>query len=158
MRSALLAVAPVALLSTACSHIPGMGSKASSPTVAATKGTPLAKDSGQLDAEVSPPAGFPTDVPVYPGARLTAGAAFTSNGQVAWGMEWETLDPPAKVRAFYEGQFAKGDWVLSKPDASNPGQYTATIGRKSNSHATGTLAIIDDAGITMIALSLLSAA
>ncbi|HKC19908.1 MAG TPA: hypothetical protein VKE27_09785, partial [Candidatus Dormibacteraeota bacterium] len=91
----LMAALAVVILGTACSHIPGMGSKAAaSPSAAASattaNGSPLAKASGTLDGEVPMPDGFPTDVPIYPKARLTAGASFTSTGQVTWGMEWET--------------------------------------------------------------------
>jgi hypothetical protein len=56
---------------------------------------------GPLDVAVPTPAAFPADVPVYPGARLTAGASFSANGVTTWGLEWETFDPVDKVKAFY---------------------------------------------------------
>ena len=149
----------VLLLATACSHIPGIGGKAAaSPSASGSPGgTPLAKASGGLDAQVPMPHSFPSDVPVYAKARLTAGASFTSTGQVAWGMEWETLDAAAKVRAFYVKQFSQGDWTLN-PSNSTAGSFAAIIARKSNSHDTGTLAINTDGGLTKILLSLTSAA
>ncbi len=131
-----------------------MGSSAASPTAGASPtGSPLARASGALDAQVAMPAGFPSDVPIYANSRLTAGAAFTSTGQEAWGMEWETLDAAAKVQAFYVKQFAQGDWTL-KPTNSTAGSFAATIARKSNSHDSGTLAINTDGSLTKILLSL----
>ncbi len=101
------------------------------------------------------PPGFPPDVPIYSKARLTDEASFTSSGQVAWGMEWETLDPAAKVQAYYGKQLNQGDWTLSVSSNTN-GAFAGTISRKSNSHVTGTLAITNDAGLTKILLSLVS--
>jgi hypothetical protein len=159
MRVFLGALAALLVL-TGCSHIPGMGSKAGATASASASpiGSPLAKASGQLDAEVPMPAGFPADVPVYPKARLTAGASFTSSGQVAWGMEWETTDSPSKVQAYYAKQLSQGDWTLTVSTQTNGAAYAATFGRKSNTHDTGTLAINSDAGVTTVALSLLSSA
>ncbi len=136
-----------------------MGSKASASPLASTSPTvsPLARASGALDAQVPTPASFPSDVPVYSNARLTAGAAFTSTGQMAWGMEWETLDAAAKVQAFYVKQFGQGDWTLN-PTNSTAGSFAATIARKSNPHDTGTLAINTDGSLTKILLSLTSQA
>jgi len=156
--SALCVAALAALvLGAACSHLPGMGSKAStSPSAGAgPTGSPLARASGALDAQVPMPPGFPSDMPVYGNARLTAGATFTSTGQVAWGMEWESLDAAAKVQAFYVKQFGQGDWTLN-PSNTTAGSFAATIARKSNSHDTGTLAINTDGGLTKILLSLTS--
>ncbi|HEV2477827.1 MAG TPA: hypothetical protein VGX22_14920 [Candidatus Dormibacteraeota bacterium] len=146
------------LLLAGCSDLPGMGSKAvATPSVSAAPiGSPLAKASGQLDAEVPMPAGFPADLPIYPKARLTAGASFASTGQVAWGMEWETTDDSGKVQAYYARQLSQGDWTLTVNNQANGAAYAAVFARKSNSHDKGTLAINSDSGVTTIALSLLS--
>lgn len=147
---------------TGCSHIPGMskhaaatGTPSAAPTAA--NGSPLAKASGQLDAEVPMPLGFPTDVPVYPKARLTAGALFASNGQHAFGLEWETTDAATAVQSFYAKQLSAGDWTLTVVTTPPNGEaYAASFARKSNSRDTGTLALNSDAGVTTISLSLLS--
>src|SRR5260370_7232536 len=58
------------LIGSGCSYLPGSAS--ASPSVGASpSGPPLGRASGTLDAEVPPPPGFPADVPVYSGARLT---------------------------------------------------------------------------------------
>ncbi len=150
---ALLIVAFV--LTSACSQ---SGTGASSPArVSGTPaGTPLARASGLLDAQVPMPPNFPTDVPIYPGARLTAGAPFASSGEVAWGMEWETLDKIDKVAAYYSAKFSQGDWTFSM-GAGTATTFTATVTRKSNSHFTGTLGGDSSSGVTKILLSLVSA-
>lgn len=130
------------------------GSSVASSVRTTPSGSPLAQASGQLDAEVPMPSGFPSDFPIYTGARLTAGASFTSSGQIAWGMEWETLDPVAKVQAFYAKQLNQGDWTISFTGSSN-GAFAATFSRRSNSHVDGTLASNSDSGVTKILLSLI---
>ncbi len=164
-----MAAVALALLSSACSHIPGLSKAATSPSASSTAsagGSPLAKATGQLDAQVAMPAGFPTDVPVYPGARLTAGAPFASTGLTAWGMEWETTDSTAKVQAFYQKELSQGDWSLTLPGSASPSPsptptnstqtFKAVFARKSNPHDSGTIAINADSGVTMIDLSLVS--
>ena len=99
------------------------------------------------------PADFPTDFPIYPGARLTAGASFTSSGQVAWGMEWETLDGVTKVQAFYAKQLGQGEWTV-KFSNNSADSFAATYARKSDSHAGGTLAANSTSGVTKILLTL----
>jgi hypothetical protein len=102
------------------------------------------------------PSGFPADVPIYPGSRLTAGATFTSSGQTAWGMEWETLETVDKVQAFYTSKFNQGDWTTSFKGTSN-GSFSAVFARKSNSKVSGLVGAGVAAGVTTITLSLVSA-
>jgi hypothetical protein len=103
------------------------------------------------------PGGFPSDVPIYPGARLTAGASFSSSGQTTWGMEWETLDSVDKVQAFYTSKFAQGDWTI-KIKATSDGSFSATYARKSNSKDGGLVGAGSANGVTTITLSLINAA
>jgi hypothetical protein len=128
---------------------------ASPATGARTSGSPLAKATGQLDAQVPMPANFPPDMPIYTGARLAAGASFESPGQVAWGMEWETLDPLSKVKSYYEKEMAKGDWSVTFSSMAD-NKFTATFARKSNSHAKGTLVGDSGSGLTKILMSFTS--
>jgi hypothetical protein len=99
------------------------------------------------------PAGFPADVPIYPGARLTAGAQFTSSGGTAWGMEWETLDTLAQVQAFYSGKLSQGDWNIQFSGTAN-GSFSATFSRKSNTSIVGILGADASSGVTKISMSL----
>jgi hypothetical protein len=107
----------------------------------------------KLDTAVPTPAAFPPDVPVYTGARLTAGAAFTANGVTTWGMEWETLDTVDKVQAFYKSKLSQGDWTVQFSGSAN-GQFSATFSRKSNSKFAGILGADGSSGVTKISMSL----
>lgn len=98
------------------------------------------------------PNGFPADIPVYPGARLTAGATFSGSGQTTWGMEWETLDGVDRVQAFYSSKLSQGDWNIQFSSSAN-GSFSATFNRKSNSSATGILGADGSSGVTKISLS-----
>ncbi len=96
------------------------------------------------------------DVPIYTGARLTAGAAFAANGQTTWGMEWETLDTVDKVQAFYAGKLSQGDWTVQIGGVVS-GAFSATFSRKSNSKFGGILGADETSGVTKISLSFVSA-
>ena len=106
----------------------------------------------QLDPAVPTPSGFPADIPVYPGARLTAGATFSGNGVTTWGMEWETLDGVDKVQAFYSSKLSQGDWTIQFSGSAN-GSFSAMFSRKSNSSAAGILGADGSSGVTKISLS-----
>ncbi len=99
------------------------------------------------------PAGFPADVPVYTGARLTSAASFTSNGQSTWGMEWETFDSVDKVNAFYAARLNQGDWAVTFSGPANGG-FTAIFTRKSNPKVEGILGLDGSSGLTKISLAL----
>lgn len=151
MKLGLLAVCFVGVFAavTACS---GSNSKAASPARTASPAkSPVTGD--RLDPEATPPPGFPADVPVYPGARLTSAASFTSTGQVAWGMEWQTLDPIDKVQAFYRTKFSQGDWQITFNGSANQA-FSASYSRKSNPKVGGLLGADGSSGITRITLSL----
>jgi hypothetical protein len=103
---------------------------------------------GNLDPQVSMPSGFPSDVPIYPGARLTGAVKATP-----WIMEWETADDPAKVQAFYSAKLNQGDWEI-RSSQSTTGGWGASFTRKSDTTVSGDLALSGKTGITKIVLSL----
>ena len=98
------------------------------------------------------PAGFPSEVPTYPGARLTAAAGFPDNGQTKWGMEWETVDAIDKVQTFYSSKLSQGDW--NSQFTAGSGSFAATFSRKSNSTFAGVLAADGSSGVTKISMYL----
>jgi hypothetical protein len=153
LRVALAVVLTVALgAASACAINPS--SKASS----ARQATPSPKvtpSPSKLDPEVAMPDGFPADVPIYPGARLTAAAKFTSGAQTTWGMNWETLDSLDKVQAFYSTKLSQGDWTIQFKGSSNA-SFAATFSRKSNSKSSGILGADASSGVTKISLSLVN--
>jgi hypothetical protein len=101
------------------------------------------------------PDGFPADVPIYPGAKLTAAAKFTSGSQTTWGMNWETLDSVDKVQAFYSAKLSQGDWNIQFKGSSAT-SFAATFSRKSNSRSSGILGADGSSGVTKISLSLIN--
>src|SRR5713226_4320639 len=106
-----LLVASMLAAASACGGSPSTASN--SPHASSTaKTSPSPSGSAKLDPEVAMPKGFPADVPIYPGSRLTAAAMFTANGQTTWGMEWETLDGIDKVQVFYSSKLSQGDWNI----------------------------------------------
>jgi hypothetical protein len=152
-RVALALVLTVVLgFASACAN--GPGSKASG----ARQASPSPKVSpspSKLDPEVAMPDGFPADVPIYPGARLTAAAKFTSGAQTTWGMNWETLDSVDKVQAFYSTKLSQGDWSVQFKGSSSA-SFAATFSRKSNPKSSGIIGADGRSGVTKISLSLVS--
>lgn len=132
------------------------GSSSAGPASGARQASVTPSPVGPLDAAVPTPAAFPADVPVYPGARLTAGAAFSANGVTTWGMEWETLDSVDKVKAFYTDKLGQGDWTIQLSSGAN-GTFAATFSRKSNSKFAGILGADGSSGVTKISMSLAGA-
>ena len=154
MRSVLVAAALVLVISCGGDGTTASGSPA---PLGTAEPTPLARPSGQLDTQVAMPSGFPSDLPVYSKARLTAGAKFNSSGQVSWGMEWQTLDSVAKVQAFYADKLNQGDWTITITNKAT-NNFSATFARKSNSSVQGTLGAGTASGVTRISMSLVSPA
>ena len=102
------------------------------------------------------PTGFPSDFPIYPGARLTQAGKFASNGATSWGMGWQTLNGPSKVQQFYVGKLDSGDWrvVSHSGTATATTSYSATFRRRSDGRTTGTLRVAFSGGVTKISLVL----
>lgn len=130
----------------------GLGGQASA---SPSSGAPPTVTHDRMDQPVATPGAFPRDVPVYPGARLTAAAPFASSGQVTFGMEWETLDAVDKVHAFYLTRLNQGDWTISFSGATGT-SFNAVFSRKSNSKVVGTVGADGSSGITKISLSLVT--
>ncbi len=158
VRFRLAVVFALAALVSACgsSSTPvaqsGNSPSESTPSAAGTSTPSQNQNTAGLDPEVQAPSGFPSSVPVYPGARLTTGASYNAAGNTTYGMEWETLDSESQVQAWYSSHLSQGDWSISYSANSN-GTFGAGFSQKSNAKVTGILAITSDNGITKITLS-----
>ena len=142
---AILAAAAFVVAATACAGLGGGGGP--------TSPAPTAATSPPSQAQAIPtPSGFPGDVPVYPGARLTAGASFTSSGETTFGMEWETQDSIDKVHTFYAAKLNQGDWAISFSGGTAT-NFSAVFSRKG-SKENGLVAADSSSGVTKISLSL----
>lgn len=102
------------------------------------------------------PAAFPSDVPVYPGARLTGGAKFSSSGPTTWRMVWETQDSIDKVHAFFADKLRQGDWTIEFSGTTGA-SFSAVFTRKSNGKSMGILGADGSSGVTKVSLSLSNA-
>lgn len=115
-------------------------------------GSPSSSGGAKLDPAVSMPNGFPSDFPIYPGARLTAANQVTANGQTSWGMQWETLDGVDTVQAFFVKKLNQGDWTLTYSGTSN-GAFSAIFSRKSNQKDAGILGVELESAVIHITLA-----
>jgi len=145
MRTALVLLAATALMCSACGG-----------TTSASKGSAgvssSAREAGKLDPAVPMPRGFPSDFPIYPGARLTQASEVTNNGQSTWGMQWETLDGVDAVQGFYVKRLNSGDWTITY-NGSSSGNFSAIFSRKSNQKDAGILAVELESDVTRITLA-----
>jgi hypothetical protein len=145
----VLGLVTVLVLGPACGDTTTSGT---TPTpLIVQSGSPSPSDNGKLDPAVAMPNGFPSDLPVYPGARLTVANQATANGHPTWGMEWETLDNLAAVQGFYMSRLNEGDWTLSY-NSSDFGGYSAIFTRKSNPKDAGLLTVEVESTVTHIRL------
>jgi hypothetical protein len=148
-------VAPLVVLfalvaGSACGSA-GTSASKSSPVISGASSTSTGTP-GRLDPAVSMPSGFPSDFPVYPGARLTAANQVTANGQTTWGMQWETQDSVQQVQSFYASKLNGGDWTISYNGSTN-GSFSAIFMRRSNSKNAGILGVEPQSGVTHITLA-----
>jgi hypothetical protein len=140
-RSVFTAAAALAMVGAmACGSTTSTASHTSSSTNPGngSASTPSTSGGGQLDPKVAMPNGFPSDFPVYPGARPTAQGQISSNGKTTWEVTWQTLDGLDKVQAFYTDKLKQGDWTISF-EASATGTYSAIFTRKSDDKFGGIL-------------------
>jgi hypothetical protein len=145
MRTALVLTVATAVMCSACGEGP-TASKGSASVSSATPG------SGKLDPAVAMPSGFPSDFPIYPGARLTQASQVTNNGQTTWGMQWETLDGVDAVQGFYVKRLNSGDWTITYKGSSG-GNFSAIFSRRSNQKDAGILAVELESDLTKITLA-----
>jgi hypothetical protein len=160
---ALLALILTVLGGSACSgptsqsvQSPASAPSATSPRASPPRASPSPAGSPivKLGAAVPMPTGFPSDFPIYPGARLTKAANFPAGGSTIWGMEWQTVDRPSKVQTFFIGRLNAGDWVLLTSSGTADTPFSATFTRASDLRVTGTLRVAASATVTKISLLL----
>ena len=145
MRTALVLMAATAVMCSACGEAPTTSTGPASASSAAP-------GSGKLDPAVAMPGGFPSDFPIYPGARLTQASQLTNNGQSTWGMQWETLDGVDAVQRFYVKRLNSGDWNITY-NGSSSGNFSAIFNRRSNQKDAGILAVELESDVTRITLA-----
>lgn len=99
------------------------------------------------------PKGFPSDFPVYPGARLTSAGEVALNGQMTWSVQWETLQSVDSVQGFYSRTLDEGDWTITF-NGSSKGVLSLIFSRRSNNKVAGILTAELESNVTHIQLAL----
>jgi len=151
-RGLIVLIAMIAIVSSACGGKTASSGSASSSRVISIS-SPAAHGNGKLDPAVQMPAKFPSDFPVYPGARLTQASEVTANGQTTYGLVWETLDGVETVGGFYAENLNKGDWMLTYNGSANA-VFSAIFSRKSNQKDAGILGVELVNGVTHVTAAL----
>jgi hypothetical protein len=159
-RAGLVTLSVVALVACGGSPVASTSTSGQSPATnnsSNNNGTPSnsSPSGAQLDPGVSLPSNFPSDFPIYPGARTTTEQATTTSSTTSWVVTWETLDGLDMVQSYYSAQLKQNDWTVTL-ETSSSGDYSATFARKSNANAGGLLIVnnTDKPGVTTMALVL----
>jgi hypothetical protein len=92
------------------------------------------------------PSSFPTDVPVYPGARPTGNVAAGGRGAL---VTFESSDPPQKIFGFYRDGLTSLDWTIDS-EVSFGGQGVLTA---SKDDRTASVAIVGAGSATQIVVT-----
>ena len=144
MRKVALLIVPAligAMLIAAC------GGGGSSKTIDIPGGGQVKVSTGD-----KPPADFPSDFPIYSGAKYQGGASTTEQGVSGFYATWQTGDSADKVISFYDNAFNNGAW--KKTATVNSGSNGAFISaeRNDDSSKVGFVTIASDGGNTNIGI------
>lgn len=63
-------------------------------------------------AEGELPDGFPSDFPIYPGAKLTSSWTTASEDSKGVSVVWETTDSVTQVKSFYKDKLTASGWKI----------------------------------------------
>jgi hypothetical protein len=107
-------------------------------TSPASQSSPAAHSS--MDPAVVVPSEFPSDFPVYPGARPTFVGGDSSFGFTIFTINWETTDSIDQGYAWYQTALGQGDWTITSKTAGANGD-SISFARKSKPSCTGDVVI-----------------
>ena len=116
-------------------------------TVASSGGT--ATYSGGAGAAL--PADFPKDIPVYPGATVTASYAGANAAGAGRAVTFETGDSPEKVVDFYKSKLA--GWA-SAGEVRSAGSTTVVLRAPTGARTVSVMAAPNGAGKTSVTLTI----
>lgn len=96
------------------------------------------------------PSDWPSDVPQYPGSKLTfSGSNSGSNGKAAMGIVMTTSDSPDKVAAYYRDQLTNDGWVVK---ANSSAQGASSLAFEKGDRAAIVI-VADGEGTTNVTVS-----
>ncbi len=90
---------------------------------------------GQVPVSDKIPDSFPSDYPVYSGAKVKGSTRSTTQGITGTSVIWESGDSVDKVSKFYTDEFASGNWKAASNGQVNDSSYWAgenSAGTKSH--------------------------
>ncbi len=113
-------------------------------TITSEDGTISFEEGGEL------PDDFPSDLPIYPNAKLTG--SWTAEGENANGVStvWETSDSVDKVGDYYKKELPKAGWKLTLTSEVEE----ATTFAFEKGEMTGFMGIAEEDSTTVISLTL----
>ncbi len=97
----------------------------------------------QAGSNLSVPAGFPDDVPLYPQLKLISANQMPGMAMMIQG---QTPDAPDKVSAFYSSQMVTNGWTV---DASQDSAALRVLQFKKGERMAGVMVIPGQAGTTV---------
>ncbi len=77
----------------------------------------------KVDVSGKIPSGFPSDFPVYKGAKVQGSVTGSQGGITGTVVTWTSGDSVDKVAEFYTQQFKDGPWKSSTTGTANEGSY-----------------------------------
>jgi fermentation-respiration switch protein FrsA (DUF1100 family) len=97
---------------------------------------------------------IPSDLPVYPGAKLESALATGFQGCIDVSASWSTPAPEADVIDFYNSQLNTGAWSLTDTNRSRAG-FHLSFESRTGAHREGVISVLANAaGATSISLDL----
>lgn len=84
---------------------------------------------GEVSTSNKLPSDFPSDFPVYGGAKVVGSVKGDQKGQLGFFVTWETGDQVDKVTDFYKKEFEKGPW---KSESTLESNGTTILGAKKD--------------------------
>jgi len=88
---------------------------------------------------------IPSDLPVYPGAKLELAFANGFQGCTNVTANWSTADPAAEVDDFYRSELNTGPWTLTGASTTR-GALDLAFASSSGPHREGVITVTSTAG------------
>ena len=99
-----------------------------------------------------PPSDFPSDFPIYSGAKYNGGVSTTEEGISGFYATWQTGDSTDKVLAFYNDAFDNGAWKKTATVNSGSDGAFISVERKDDASKVGFVTVSNDGSNTQIGI------
>jgi hypothetical protein len=96
------------------------------------------------------PDGFPSDIPIYEGAKIVGNVKTSEGGKTNFAVTLDTNDDPSKVLEFYKGELENNGYKISS--ATEMGAGNAVLSFEKNGKGVGGVTISVAEGKTHIML------